>query len=98
MTTKIGGIVVDIDARLTKLESSLARANSSLGRFERNVKRQGSAIAASTRGIESAFSRMQSAIAGAIGFQTVRSMLALADASKQLDAQLRLATRNSGSF
>lgn len=37
MTTKIGGITIDIDARLTKLESSLAKADRDLSRFEKSA-------------------------------------------------------------
>lgn len=39
MTTKIAGIVIDIDARLTKLESSFAKATRDMGKFKSDTLR-----------------------------------------------------------
>jgi hypothetical protein len=64
MTTKIGGIVVDIDARLTKMEAALAKADRDLGQFQRRVANQGSLIQRSLAGIDSGFASMGNSIKG----------------------------------
>lgn len=51
MTTRIGGIVVDIDARLAKLEKELARGNRELKKFEQSATASGSRIEAGLVGI-----------------------------------------------
>lgn len=51
MTTRIGGIVVDIDARLAKLEKELARGNRELKKFEQNATASGSRIETGLVGI-----------------------------------------------
>lgn len=44
MTTRIGGIVVDIDARLAKLEKELTKGNRDLQRFEKNAIASGGRV------------------------------------------------------
>lgn len=44
MVTRIGGIVVDIDARLAKLEKELERGNRELRKFEKNATASGSRV------------------------------------------------------
>lgn len=51
MTTRIGGIVVDIDARLAKLEKELARGTRELKRFEQNATASGNRVEAGLVGI-----------------------------------------------
>lgn len=69
MTTKIGGIVIDVDARLTKLEASLKKADGDFKRFERNTTQSGKRIEQGVGGINKSFGMMKGAIAGAvIGF------------------------------
>lgn len=64
MTTKIGGIVVDIDARLTKMEAALAKADRDLGQFQKRVANQGSLIQKSLSGIDSGFATLGRSVAG----------------------------------
>jgi hypothetical protein len=72
MTTKIGGIVVDIDARLTKMEAALAKADRDLGQFQRRVANQGSLIQRSLAGIDSGFASMGNSIKGFVaGFGVI---------------------------
>ena len=51
MTTRIGGIVVDIDARLAKLEQELKRGNRELDRFGRDAAASGGRVEAGLAGI-----------------------------------------------
>lgn len=46
MVTRIGGIVVDIDARLAKLEKELARGNRELKKFEQSATASGNRVEA----------------------------------------------------
>ena len=69
MTTKIGGIVIDVDARLTKLEASLKKADNDFKRFERNTTASGRRIEKGVGGINKSFGKLGGVIAGAaIGF------------------------------
>lgn len=69
MTTKIGGIVIDVDARLTKLEASLKKADRDFNRFERNTTASGRRIESGIGGINKSFGKLGGVIAGAaIGF------------------------------
>ena len=69
MTTKIGGIVIDVDARLTKLEQSLKKADGDFKRFERNTTQSGKRIEQGVGGINKSFGALKGALAGAaIGF------------------------------
>lgn len=63
MTTRIGGIVVDIDARLAKLEKELARGNRELKRFEQNATASGNRVEAGLVGI----SKGVGALVGTLG-------------------------------
>lgn len=63
MSTVIGGVVVDIDARLTKLETSLAKADRDLNRFATRAQAQGNAIQRTTASMASSFARVTSAVA-----------------------------------
>lgn len=60
MTTKIGGVVIDIDARLTKLDANLAKANSKFRRFDSDIRSTGSRI-------ESSFAKIGTGLTLAIG-------------------------------
>ncbi len=51
MVTRIGGIVVDIDARLAKLEKELERGNRELRKFEKNATASSSRVEAGLVGI-----------------------------------------------
>lgn len=66
MTTKIGGIVIDVDARLTKLEASLKKADRDFNRFERNTRDSGRRIESSIGGINKSFGALKGAVAGAV--------------------------------
>ncbi|MFN3473571.1 MAG: hypothetical protein ACK4ZW_05945 [Blastomonas sp.] len=63
MTTRIGGIVVDIDARLAKLEKELAKGNRDLQRFEKNAIASGGRV---EQGLMSV-SRGVGTVVGALG-------------------------------
>lgn len=63
MTTRIGGIVVDIDARLAKLEKELARGNRELKRFEQSATASGNRVEAGLVGI----SKGVGALVGTLG-------------------------------
>lgn len=47
MATKIGSVVIDIDARLTSLEANLAKATKRFDRFDKDMRRTGGQIEAS---------------------------------------------------
>lgn len=98
MTTKVGGIVIDIDARLTKLEASIEKGRREMRRFARDSRSSASAVERSLAGIGAGFGSLKAAAAGFLSVATVRGLANLADASKNLEAQLRLATATSGSF
>lgn len=73
------------------LRSSTQLVTRELGQQERAVQRL-------ERQFSRAGSAMASALAGVATIATAREILRLVDAGKQIEAQLRLATRESGSF
>jgi hypothetical protein len=77
MTTRIGGIVVDIDARLAKLEKELARGNRELKKFEQNATASGSRIEAGLVSVSKGFGALAGGLAGlgiAVGIGAVQDL------------------------
>ncbi|WP_288016452.1 hypothetical protein [Microcystis phage Mae-JY04] len=77
MTTRIGGIVVDIDARLAKLEKELAKGNRELSKFEKNATASGSRIEKGLIGISRGFGALAGGLAGlgiAVGIGAVQDL------------------------
>ncbi len=81
-------VVVDLLARTDKLERSLAQAGRTVDQRLNGIEQRGSAFA----------SRFGGLLAGISVGAAVGELAKLADESKQLDAQLRLATRGFGTF
>lgn len=79
MTTKIGGIIIDVDARLAKLEASLAKGQRDFSRFEQNTKRTASSIEKHVSGLSMGFKAMGAAVA-AVGIGQIAGL-----AMKSLD-------------
>ncbi len=77
MTTRIGGIVVDIDARLAKLEKELAKGNRELARFEKNATATGSRVEQGLIGISKGFGALAGGLAGlgvAVGIGAIQDL------------------------
>ena len=77
MTTKIGGITIDIDARLTKLESSLAKADRDLSRFEKSSTASAKRTEQGIIGISKAFGTLAGVAGGlgiAVGIGAIQSL------------------------
>src|SRR5690606_18338871 len=73
MATPIGGITIDIDAKVTKLEESLKRANNDLKKFEKKTYGSTKNIEKNVSGINKSFQMLGASIAGfaaGIGIRT----------------------------
>lgn len=86
MVTRVGGIVVDIEARMTKLEKELARSTRELKKFEQSATASGNRVEAGLVGIGKGVGMLTGTLAGLgiafgatelIGFG--RQALAMAD-------------------
>ena len=65
MVTKVGGIVIDIDARLAKLEASLAKGQNDFKKFERNTMSTASKIESHVKKAGAAFALLGASIVAA---------------------------------
>lgn len=81
-----------------QLIHDVARLRRDLDQSQRNITGFTGAAAQGAAGLSRAFQALGGVIAGAISIQAVRSFLELADQSKQISSQLKLATAASGSF
>jgi hypothetical protein len=54
MATKIGSVVIDIEAKMTKLEADLAKANRTLSRFDKDARGIGGRIEGAFKKIDGA--------------------------------------------
>jgi len=88
-------VVVEFEARVGKYEADLRRAQNT---FERTTKSQEARMAAFERRISAGAGRVGATLAGIATVATAREFLRLVDSSKQIEAQLRLATRETGNF
>jgi len=92
-------VIVALEARLGRYTANVANAERHFDRSMRNI--QGAATRTEAR-VASAFRNMAGAVGLTVGTAGVvlaaRQFLQYADAAKNLEAQLRLATRQSGSF
>jgi tape measure domain-containing protein len=95
MVAQVGALRVTVGADITGLKTGMARA-------QREVSRGATAMQKSVSTVTTSFRGMASAAGLALGAAgvgiAVRSLLSVADASKQLTAQLKLATAEYGSF
>jgi len=98
MTTKIGGIVIDIDARLARLEKSLAKGQGDLRRFEKNTMTTAKAVESHVNKMSTAFKGFIGIVATRYAIGAVKGLADLSDQAKLIDSQLKLATASSGSF
>lgn len=88
-------VVVELEAKLGKYEANVARAEQKFDRAMGNIQKS----ATRTEGIISrAAGRIGAAFSAVSVLALARGLLNLADAAKTLDAQLRVATRESGNF
>lgn len=88
-------VVVELEARLNRYEVNIARAEQKFDRAMAGIQKSASrteAIVSRAAGV------MGSALAGVSVLALARGFLDLADQAKNLDAQLRLATAQSGTF
>lgn len=74
MTNKIGGIVIDVDARLTKLEKSIAKGNRDLRRFEAQTKRTGRNIESNVKGMSGSFALLKATLGGLAAGVSVQAL------------------------
>jgi len=88
MSITAADIAVDLTARYDKLDRQLATASSRVDRSLGAMEQRGSAFA----------SRFTGLLAGVSAAALVGELSKLADVSKQLDAQLKLATAGFGTF
>lgn len=92
-------VIVELEAKLDRYNTRIAGAERHFDRSMRNI--QGAATRTEAR-VASAFRNMAGAAGVTVGVAGVvlaaRQFLQYADAAKNLEAQLRLATRQSGSF
>lgn len=99
MAIGVDKVIVELEARLGRYEANIRNAERRFGHSMRNI--QGAATRTEAR-VSSAFRSMAAAAGFTIGTAGVllaaRQFLQYADAAKNLEAQLRLATRASGSF
>lgn len=64
MATKIGSVVIDIEAKMTKLEADLAKANRTLSRFDKDARGIGGRIEGAFRKVDGAMSVATKTLAG----------------------------------
>ncbi|WBX83007.1 hypothetical protein [Sphingosinicella microcystinivorans] len=64
MATKIGSVVIDIEAKVTKLEADLAKANRTLSRFDKDARTIGGRVEGAFKKIGSAATVMTNTLAG----------------------------------
>lgn len=88
-------VIVEFEARVSGYEADLKRAART---FDQTTKVQEARMAAFERRIKAGVGRIGAALGGLATLATAREFLRLVDASKQIEAQLRLATRESGNF
>ncbi|OGT55477.1 MAG: hypothetical protein A3E01_09215 [Gammaproteobacteria bacterium RIFCSPHIGHO2_12_FULL_63_22] len=88
-------VVVELEARLDRYEANLVRADQKFDRAMGNIQKN---AAGTERVVSRAAGVMGAALAGVSVVALAKGFLGLADEAKNLDAQLKLATRESGSF
>lgn len=88
-------VVVEFEARVGKYKADLRSAEQA---FQRTTGVQEARMAAFERRMVAGAGKIGAALAGILTVATAREFLRLVDAGKQVEAQLRLATRESGSF
>lgn len=95
MVAQVGALRVTVGADTSGLQTGMARA-------QRQVAQSSAAMQRSVTGVTTSFKNLGAmvglSLGGAALFAGARGLLRLADASKQLQAQLRLATDGFGSF
>ncbi|WP_103728972.1 tape measure protein [Novosphingobium sp. HII-3] len=88
-------VIVELEARLGRYEANVARAERKFDAAMGSIQRSATA----TEGLVGrAMSGITGALAGVSVIALARTFLEIADAAKNLDAQLRLATNGFGSF
>lgn len=92
MATRIGSVVIDIDARLTALEANLAKANRSLGKFDRDARSVGSRIEGSFKKIAATAITLAGAFAATGILQFARQSLDATGGLGELSQQLGVTT------
>lgn len=88
-------VVVEFEARVAGYERDLKRAQRT---FETTTGAQQARMAQFERRVSAGAGRIGAALAGIATVATAREFLRITDSAKQLEAQLRLATRESGNF
>lgn len=88
-------VVVELEARLDRYQTDVARAESKFGKAMAGIQKSAGATEAM---VARAAGAMSGALAGVSVLALVRSFLTLSDEAKKLDAQLKLATAGFGSF
>lgn len=92
MATKIGSVVIDIEARMTKLEADLAKANRTLGRFDKDARSVGSRIEGSFKKIAATAITMAGAFAATGILSFARQSLDATGGLGELAQQLGVTT------
>jgi len=95
MVTKVGGIVIDIDARLAKLEASLAKGRSDFKRFERDVKTVGGQVEKNIASISSSFKAIATGAAAAGLVSMAKRALDYASSLGEVSQQLTNGVRGT---
>lgn len=88
-------VVVELEARLNRYETDVARSETKFTRSMNGIQKSAGATEAMVR---RAASGMTAALAGVSVVALARGFLSIADEAKNLDAQLKLATAQTGSF
>lgn len=92
MATRIGSVVIDIDARLTKMEANLAKANRQLGSFDRSARSVGNKIEGTFKKIGTAAVAMAAAFASTQLISFARQSLDATGGLGELAQQLGVTT------
>lgn len=94
--------MAEVDPLILRLIAETGEYNRRLRESERTftsaTDRMGASAARLTRLTEASLGRLQGAIAGVSAIALARTFLSIADANKQLEAQLRLATAAFGTY
>lgn len=88
-------VIVEFEARVGAYERDLKHAAAT---FDRTTKAQESRMAAFERRMGGGMKRIGASLGAIATVAAAREIIRLVDASKQLDAQLRLATAQTGNF
>ena len=88
-------VIVELEARLDRYEANVARAEQKFDRAMGGIQKS---AGNAEKFVSRAAGAMAAALAGVSAIALAKEFLQLTDTAKQLEAQLRLSTRETGSF